>query len=150
MLGAMWDAIFSYADDLKERKEFEKLEAVKEVERLLIQAFDDTEACKARVKMKPRNALEEVVISIPGIEVFRDPTDKQIFYEMDGRHYDKPVEVLKELVNYRQNGRKQAMSIVKNEAFRYIKNAVKLLRVNTLDEEKSKTVIRKDRPCQIE
>lgn len=34
MLGAMWDAIFSYADDLKERKEFEKLEAVKEVERL--------------------------------------------------------------------------------------------------------------------
>lgn len=56
--------------------------------------------------MKPRNALEEVVISIPGIEVFRDPTDKQIFYEMDGRHYDKPVEVLKELINYRQNGRK--------------------------------------------
>jgi hypothetical protein len=100
--------------------------------------------------MKPRNALEEVVISIPGIEVFRDPTDKQIFYEMDGRHYDKPVEVLKELINYRQNGRKQAMRIVKNEAFRYIKNAVKLLRVNTLDEEKSKTVIRKDRPDQTE
>lgn len=111
---------------------------------------DDTEACKSRVKMKPRNALEEVVISIPGIEVFRDPTDKQIFYEMDGRHYDKPVEVLNELINYRQNGRKQAMRIVKDEAFRYIKNAVKLLTLNTLDEEKSKTVIRKDRPDQVE
>lgn len=49
MLGAMWNAIFNYADELKERKEFDKLEAVKEVERLLIQAFDDTEACKARV-----------------------------------------------------------------------------------------------------
>lgn len=150
MLGAMWNAIFNYADELKERKEFDKLEAVKEVERLLIQAFDDTEECKARVRMKPRNALEEVVISIPGIEVFRDPTDKQIFYEMDGRHYDKPVEVLKELINYRQNGRKQAMRIVKDEAFRYIKNAVKLLSVNTLDEEKSKVVGRKDRPDQIE
>lgn len=32
----------------------------------------------------------------------------------------------------------------------YIKNAVKLLSVNTLDEEKSKVVGRKDRPDQIE
>lgn len=42
------------------------------------------------------------------------------------------------------------MRIVKDEALRYIKNAVKLLMVNTLDEEKRKTVIRKDRPDQVE
>ena len=107
MIGRIWEELFRYADDLKAREEWEKYAAVREIEDRLLEIWDDAEHFKTRTEKEPQNKIEEIVLSIPGLEVFRDPRDKNIFYEMDGRHFDRPEEVIRALIRYRSAGRKK-------------------------------------------
>lgn len=146
MIGKLWEELFQYADDLKAREEWEKLAAVHEIEARLLKAWDSAEHFKSNIDKKPKNKLEELVLSIPGLEVFKDPKDKQIFYEMDGRHFDKPEEVIRALIDYRNAGRKQAMTQTKIEIYRHIHKHLKGMALKDLDEEKGAVVKPKARP----
>lgn len=84
MIGRIWEELFRYADDLKAREEWEKYVAVREIEDRLLEIWDDAEHFKTRIEKEPQNKIEEIVLSIPGLEVFRDPRDKKFFLR-DGR-----------------------------------------------------------------
>lgn len=143
MIGRIWEYLFEYADELKERGDEQKLIAVREIEARIIKAWDEVEVFKIRIDKKPKNKLEEIVFSIPGLEVYKDPKDKQIFYEMDGRHFDKPEEVIRELIRYRSAGRKKAMTQTKIEIYKLLHKQLEQMKVTDLDEEKSSEVERK-------
>ena len=145
MIGRFWEEIFKYADYLKDRGEMEKLAAVKVIEDRLVKVWDEKEAFRKRIEKTPEDRIEEMVLSIPGIGVYIDPGDKQIFYEMDGRHFDKPEEVIKALIEYRQAGRKKAMTHTKIEIFRHMHESLKALGLSDLDDEKPKAVTTKER-----
>ena len=171
MLGRLWDDLFAYADELKEeirkaekeRPPFDemseedlrywatllydergnnKLDAVRHVESLLTEAFDEAEAFKVRIEKEPEDKFEEAVLSIPGLQVFRDPQDKQIFYEMDGRHFDRPEECVKALIKYRNKNRKAAMTQTKKELLTHISEMMDSISLADLDNKKSSTIIK--------
>lgn len=171
MLGRLWDDLFAYADELKEeirkaekeRPMFEdmgrkdlrewaitlyeervknKLDAVRHVESLLTKAFDEAEVFKVRIDKEPDDKFEEAVLSIPGLQVFQDPQDKQIFYEMDGRHFDRPEECVKALIKYRNKYRKAAMTQTKRELLTHISEMVYSISLADLDSKKSSTIIK--------
>lgn len=171
MLGRLWDDLFAYADELKEelrkaekeRPMFEdmgeedllywatllydervnnKLDAVRHVESLLTKAFDEAEAFKVRIEKVPEDKFEEAVLSIPGLQVFRDPQDKQIFYEMDGRHFDRPEECVKALIKYRNRDRKATMTQTKKELLTHISEMMDSISLADLDSKKSSKIIK--------
>ena len=146
MIGRIWEELFRYADDLKAREEWEKYAAVREIEDRLLEIWDDAEHIKTRIEKEPQNKIEEIVLSIPGLEVFRDPRDKNIFYEMDGRHFDRPEEVIRALIRYRSAGRKKAMTQTKIEKYKHIHAHLKELALEDLNEEKSREVTEKTKP----
>ena len=143
MIGKIWEEIFSYADDLKARGEEEKLIAVQEIEDRIIRTWDTVEHFKSRIEKKPKNKMEELVLSIPGLEVYKDPADGQIFYEMDGRHFDKPEEVIRALIEYRSAGRKQAMTQTKIEIYKWIHAQLEAMKTTSLDDIKNATIAEK-------
>ena len=143
MIGRIWEELFHYADDLKAREEWEKYAAVQEIEDRLLEIWDDAERFKTRIEKEPQNKLEEIVLSIPGLEVFRDPRDKNIFYEMDGRHFDRPEEVIRALIRYRSAGRKKAMTQTKIEMYKYIHAHLKKMALEDLNEEKNREITEK-------
>ena len=116
--------------------------AVQEIEDRLLKIWDDAERFKTRIEKEPQNKLEERVLSIPGLEVFRDPRDKKIFYEMDGRHFDRPEEVIRALIRYRSAGRKKAMTQTKIEIYKHIHAHLKKMALEDLNAEKSREVKR--------
>ena len=146
MIGRIWEELFHYADDLKAREEWEKYAAVQEIEDRLLEIWDDAERFKTRIEKEPQNKIEEIVLSIPGLEVFRDPRDKNIFYEMDGRHFDRPEEMIRALIRYRSAGRKKAMTQTKIEIYKHIHAHLKEMALEDLNEEKSREITEKTKP----
>lgn len=146
MIGRIWEELFRYADDLKARKEWEKYVVVREIEDMLLEIWDDAERFKTKIEKEPQNKIEEIVLSIPGLEVFRDPRDKNIFYEMDGRHFDRPEEVIRALIRYRSAGRKKAMTQTKIEIYKHIHAHLKEMALEDLNEEKSREITEKTKP----
>lgn len=111
MIGKFWDELFRYADKLKKRKEYDKLDAVHHVEDLLQKAYDNGMSDSREVMgYVGKTDLEKLILLIPDIKVYIDPWDDNIWYELgfeynggyDKRRFDTPEEVVKHLIRYRE------------------------------------------------
>lgn len=112
MIGKFWDLLFDYADKAKQGGDVRKYEICHEIEDLLQKAYDDGLKCSNVIKKhKPKGKVEELVMSIPDIKVYKDKNDGQIWYELDCEYregyerfrYDTPEEVMMRLIDYRTN-----------------------------------------------
>lgn len=101
MIARFWDALFEYADKVKKEDKV-KYEAVLEVESILQKAYDGGMDNKSMVtNWNPRDPVGKLVAAIPDIEVYRDPTDNKLFWELDDRFFDYPEEVIRYLIDFR-------------------------------------------------
>ena len=113
MIAKFWNSLFRLADtyreksikaEYKEAKEMakHKYDAIEEVQVLLQNAWDNGEENKEALDgCRPTNPHEELILQIAGLEIYQDPDDKQIFYELDNHHFDTEDEVLSYIIqNY--------------------------------------------------
>ena len=79
------------------------------------------------------------MLSIPDIKVYHDNTDDTYFYDLDGKHFDSPEEVLKYMIEYRQLHQEKIVQDVRRETLEFIKKQLR--------EVQNKTVI-ENRRCE--
>lgn len=110
MIARFWDALFDYADEAKRNKDRTRYEICHEIQNLLQEAYDKgierrsaIKDYKPGIRREKLPAIERIVISIPDIEIYRDKNDAKYYFELDGRHFDYPEEVLFYLIDYRSN-----------------------------------------------
>jgi hypothetical protein len=151
MIGKFWDALFDYADKAKEEGDMRKYEICQEIEDLLQKAYDDGLKCSKVIKShKPKTKVEELVMSIPDIKVYKDKNDGYIWYElsaMNGGHetdrFDYPEEIIKKLIEYRTNRLNSSMGEEKELMLTYISKRLREIRniKDVLEENGEKTVV---------
>lgn len=124
MINAIYDKLFAYGDKLqKEGKESDRA-IVHECENLVHEAWTESYNSAVRINKEPADKVEEIVLSIPDIAVFRDKTDKTIFYELDDCHFDSAPEVLKYVIECRETYRKRAVASAKTDILKYIQKEI--------------------------
>lgn len=102
MIARFWDALFDYADKVKESGDTQAYKIVHDIEDILQKTYNDGMEYKCAVTdWKPKRQIDKLVGSIPDIEVYRDPADEKIFWELDGKYFDYPEEVIKYLIDFR-------------------------------------------------
>lgn len=151
MIGKFWDALFDYADELKAEGKMVEYETVHHVEDLLQQAYDEGLKCSRVIKShKPKTKVEELVMSIPDIRVYKDKDDGQIWYELDCEYnkydtmrYDYPEEVIKRIIAYRTSRINAFMGEEKELMLTYISKRLREVRNirDVLEEKGEKTVV---------
>lgn len=140
MIAKFWDEIFNLCDEYAEKKNYHDREIVRAVGEKLQKAYDDgIEFAKVIKNKKPENEAEKYVLSIPDIKVYHDNTDDTYFYDLDGKHFDSPEEVLKYMIEYRQLHQEKIVQDVRRETLEFIKRQLK--------EVQNKTVI-ENRRCE--
>lgn len=144
MIGRFWDALFDYADSMKEKGDQKAYEVCHDIEDLLQSAYDEGMSCSNVIRNhKPKTRLEALVLSIPDIRVYKDKNDGQIWYELECEdrytrtRYDTPDEVIKKVIEYRTNKLNNSMGEEKTLLLRYISRRLEELR-------NVKTVLEKD------
>ena len=104
MIAKFWEALFDYADKVKEEGDETRYEIVHEIEDILQKAYDGGMDNKTMVTdWNPGDKVGKLVGSIPDIEIYKDPNDGKMFWELDGRYFDYPEEVIKYLIEFRSN-----------------------------------------------
>lgn len=150
MIGKFFDALFDYADKAKEEGDMRKYEICHEIEDLLQKAYDDGLKCSRVIKNhKPKGKVEELVMSIPDIKVYKDKNDGQIWYELDCEYnkydnarYDYPEEIIKKIIDYRTNRINALMGEEKELMLTYISKRLREIRNirDVLEENGEKTI----------
>lgn len=105
LISAFWDALFLYGDNVKKRKGADSPEykTYDEICNLLQAAYDQGERYKEYAfDFQPRTSDEAQMLKITGLSIFEDPQDAGYMYELDGRHFDTPSEVILALVEDRE------------------------------------------------
>ena len=106
MIAKFFESIFKLGD--RYRKEIEnekdwsvkklhlaKLEALRDVDDLLQEAWDKGEAMKTELfEVQPTKVEDIAILDIRGLRIFLDPADGHIFYELEKRHFDTEKEVI--------------------------------------------------------
>lgn len=127
-----------------------KLEAVRHIEQILQEAWDDQETFAKRINInrEPKSELEAMILTIPGLTVWKDPQDKQIYYEMDGRHFDTPKEVIDELIHRRESNRRKAANTARRDTLEFLQFQISRMGelMERVDDGKPKRVKEKARP----
>lgn len=73
MIGTFFDALFDYADEAKANGDMTRYEICHEIQDLLQKAYDDGMSNSNVIKShKPKGRVEELVMSIPDILVYKD------------------------------------------------------------------------------
>lgn len=106
MIAKFFDALFklgdSYRDDLENERDSKrivyhmaKLEALRDVDEALQEAWDNGESMKTELfAVKPTKVEDIAILDIRGLRIFQDPADGHIFYELEKRHFDTEKEVI--------------------------------------------------------
>lgn len=137
MIGKFWDALFDYADKAKQGGDMRKYEICHEIEDLLQKAYDDgLKSSNVIKKHKPKGKVEELVMSIPDIVVYKDKSDGQIWYELqcefndeyDTIRFDYPEEVIARIIDYRTNKLRASMGEEKRLLLMYIADRIEKVR----------------------
>lgn len=161
MIGKFWDALFDYADEAKANGDMTRYEICHEIEDLLQKAYDDGMSNSNVIKShKPKGKVEELVMSIPDIKVYKDKTDGQIWYELDCEYgegherfrYDTPEEVIMRLIDYRTNKINSNMGEEKKLLLLYISKRLDELRCveDVLKQNGTKRIIYVEAPKEIQ
>ena len=104
MIAKFWEALFDYADKVKEEGDETRYEIVHEIEDILQKVYDEGMEGKTMVLgWNPGDKIGKLVGSIPDIEIYKDPNDGKMFWELDGHYFDYPEEVIKYLIDFRTN-----------------------------------------------
>lgn len=104
MIAAFWNVLFTYGDQIKKNKGWESPEykTYDDVCKILQFAYDQGEKYKeVAFEIKPKTADEAQIMKITGLSIFVDPQDGGYMYELDGRHFDTPSEVIQALIDDR-------------------------------------------------
>ena len=137
MIGKFWDALFDYADEAKAKGDMTRYEICHEIEDILQKAYDDGLKYSNVIKShKPEGKVEELVMSIPDIVVYKDKNDGQIWYELqceindeyDTIRFDYPEEVIARIIDYRTNKLRASMREEKKLLLMYIANRIEKIR----------------------
>ena len=137
MIGKFWDALFDYADEAKAKGDMTRYEICHEIEDILQKAYDDGLKHSNVIKShKPEGKVEELVMSIPDIVVYKDKNDGQIWYELqceindeyDTIRFDYPEEVIARIIDYRTNKLRASMREEKKLLLMYIANRIEKIR----------------------
>lgn len=137
MIASFFEAMFAYADDLKAQGKTAEYETVHHVEDLLQQAYDSGIQRSSVIKgRKGSGTMEKLVLSIPDILVYKDPTDGQIWYElecdereMERKRFDYPEEVLRHVIDYRTHEISKNMGYERELFLRYVSQRIRDLRM---------------------
>lgn len=137
MIGKFWDALFDYADEAKAKGDMTRYEICHEIEDILQKAYDDGLKHSNVIKShKPQGKVEELVMSIPDIVVYKDKNDGEIWYELqcenndeyDTIRFDYPEEVIARIIDYRTNKLRASMGEEKRLLLMYIADRVEKVR----------------------
>ena len=132
MINLIYEKLFAYGDKLAEEKNEPARKVVHECQRLVHEAFVESEKmAKVIVDRKPKDAIEEFVLSIPDIKVLYDTLDSQYYYELDDWHFDSPREVLKYVIECRTRYKADCAVAAKREMLNFV---AKVLRKVTLSD----------------
>lgn len=105
MISAFWDALFKYGDQIKKNKGWESVEykTYDEVCKILQFVYDQGERYKeVKFDFQPRTPDEAQVFDITGLGIYVDPQDGDYMYELDGRHFDTPSELIQAIIDDRE------------------------------------------------
>ena len=152
MIGKFWECLFSYADKMKAENRLIELNVVRRIEQMLLEAYDAGLANAVVIKdKKPKNKLEELVLSIPDIVVYYDKNDHSYMYELDaycddgnmhdGHHFDTPEEVIQYLIKVRNVERKHAIGQAKADVYKYIARQIRSIKSNDINDDKPKNIM---------
>ena len=105
MIGAFWDVLIRYGDQIKTRKGIDSAEykTYCTIADLLQEAYDQGERHKETVfDFQPKTEADAQMIKFTGLDIFIDPADGGYMYELDGRHFDTAGEVIDALLADRE------------------------------------------------
>lgn len=100
MVAGFWDKLFKYGDKAKAEGDTLRLDICREIQDMLQEQYDASMAQKidiTNIGIETKDKLMAIALKIPGIKVFRDPTDNTIFYQLDGLYFDKPEGAIMQL-----------------------------------------------------
>lgn len=133
MLARFWDVLFDYADKARKEGNQLKVDVAHDIEGLLQMAYDGGMDDKSLVMdWNPKDKVGRLVSSIPGIEVYRDPHDKTLFWELDGRFFDYPEEVLRYLISFRTDKATRTMGEYKALFLEAVKESIEDFRLSAI------------------
>lgn len=135
MIGLIYDKLFAYGDQLQEQGRLNERKIVHNCEMLVHQAWDESNTAKSVVlDRKPASEVEELVLSIPDIKVYKDTLDKErkIYYELDDQHFDSAFEVMKYVISTRDEYRRSTQSAARKELYEYICQMIKGINFNQI------------------
>lgn len=127
MIAKLWEEIFRIGDKYKKMEhkalsEFDKKlwkereKAVTELDNAFQKIWDNGEKYKKELtEVSADNLIDELTLSITGLEVYEDSQDGQIFFELEGRHFDNEKEILSHVVDLYNHGRGRRDSHWKKE-----------------------------------
>lgn len=132
MIARFWDMLFDYADEAKARGDKRAYEICHEIEDLLQKAYDEGLKHSNVIKThKPKSKVEELVMSIPDIKVFKDKNDGEIWYELEIENrgnetmrFDYPEEVLRYIIDNRTRKISDSMTQEKSMILAYISKRI--------------------------
>ena len=141
MIARFWDALFDYADKAKADGDQLRLDICHEIEDLLQKAYDDGMDNKTMItNYKPKNTLSKLVASIPDIEIYKDPTDGKMFWELDGKYFDYPEEVIKYLINLRSDATIRDMGRFKGTFLEAVLESIEDLKPGVVFQGKARSI----------
>lgn len=109
MIGAVLGKLCDYSDELYSQGEMQERSIVQKCISIIHECWRESESHKELVvDKKPADIYEEWVLTIPGIEVYEDPTDDTCFYELDGSHFDSAKEVWNYMIELKLSQEKKA------------------------------------------
>lgn len=141
MVSKIWDVLFSYADAAKEHEDDRMLEIIRALEMDIQKVWDDGETFRTELTtVKPRNLLEEIVLSVPSIRVYKDKQDNAVYYELGNRHMDTPREVIKFLIDFYEGEVSAAMAEEKAAILSEIQKRIKAVSPQKMKKKQVKIV----------
>lgn len=137
MISAFWEELFRLADQYKKEGKTLETRIVREIEGMLQRVYDRSLAMETparKDKRKAMNAIERLLMYVPDVEYLFDSTDNSYYFRYDGFRYNRPQEVLAELLKDRES-LKNERSVWKGSVVETPKKSAESLIV-TLSEEK--------------
>lgn len=106
MISAFWEELFRLADQYKKEGKTLETRIVREIEGMLQRAYDRSLAMETparKDKRKAMNAIERLLMYVPDVKYLFDSTDNSYYFQYDGFRYNRPQEVLAELLKDRES-----------------------------------------------
>lgn len=137
MISAFWEELFRLADRYKNEGKTLETGIVREIEGILQRVYDRSlsmETPARKDKRKAMNVIERLLMCVPDVEYLFDRTDNSYYFQYDGFRYNRPQEVLEELLKDRENLKNERSAWNNSAAETPRKSAERL--IVTLSEEK--------------